>query len=106
MTWEENVVQEKTDPMDQRPDGPDGVKHQEKKNTLACQTGGGVFGGEEGAIGRSPEEAEIIRHTVGSSLAGLHKKSPVGLSLFQFYQESMILDKCHSSDFNDSFPAL
>jgi hypothetical protein len=47
MTWEENIVQKKADPMDQRPERPDGVKHQEKKNALACQTGGGVFGGEE-----------------------------------------------------------
>jgi hypothetical protein len=86
-----NVIQKKTDPMDQRSNGPDGIKHQKKDETFAGETGRGVFGGEERAVGGSPEEAEIVDHLVRVSLRYYHEKSPYGLSLLQFYQELFLL---------------
>ena len=80
MSREKDVIEKEAKPMDQRSNRPDGIEHQKKEDALACQMGGGVFGGEKGAIGGSPEEVEIIGHTVGWSLPGLHKKSPLGLS--------------------------
>jgi hypothetical protein len=49
--------------------------------------GGGIFSSEEGAIGGSPKQAEIVIHSVSVSLHGLHRKSPFGLSLYLFYQD-------------------
>ena len=91
MPREKNVIQKETQPVDARSNGPDGVEHQEEYDALACQTGWGVTGSEERAVRSSPEEAEIISHTVESSLTSLHKKSPWGLSLSQFYQDLIFL---------------
>ena len=43
MTGEEDIIQEKTEPMHELSNGPDSIKKQKENKALACETGGGVF---------------------------------------------------------------
>lgn len=60
----ENVIQQEKDSMHELTDRPDRIEHEQKDESLTGELSGGVFGGEEGAIGRSPEQAEIVIHSV------------------------------------------
>lgn len=43
MAGKKDIIQEKAEPMDQLPDWPDRIKHDEEYNALACKMGGCVF---------------------------------------------------------------
>ena len=62
MTGEKNVIEKKAQPVDKRSNGPDHIEHQEKDDAPACETSGGILSGEEGAVGGSREEMEIVGH--------------------------------------------
>ncbi len=78
MTWEKDVIQKETEPMDELSHGPDRVKHQQKDDSFACQTSRSVFGGEERAIRCSPEEAEVGIHSVRDPYLTFTKKAREG----------------------------
>jgi hypothetical protein len=62
MGREENIIQEKAEPVYELTHRPDDVKKQEEDNALAGQPGGGVFRLEKGSVGGTPEEAKIEVH--------------------------------------------
>lgn len=64
MPREENIIQEKTKPMDQLSYGPNRIEHQKKDDSLAGESSGGIFGCEKRAVGGSPKKAEIGIHSV------------------------------------------
>ena len=78
MSRKKDIVQKETDPVDELTNRPDRVEHQEKDTSFACQTGGSIPGGEEGAISGSPEEAEIWKHSVWDPYLTFIKKARTG----------------------------
>ena len=80
MPREENIVQKETKPMDQGSDWPDRIEHEKENDTLTSESSGGILSSEKRAIGGSPEQAEVVRHSDLDSLHDVHRKSPFGLS--------------------------
>ncbi len=62
MPGEEDIIQKETEPMHERPDGPDQIKKEKEYNSFAREMGGRVFRGEERTISCSPEEFEVVIH--------------------------------------------
>ena len=90
MSGEKDIIQKETEPVDELPDGPDGVKKKKEDNAFAGETGRGVFWGEKRSVGYAPEKAKVRVHWVLGSLPSLHGKSPSGLSRGLFYQEMLV----------------
>ena len=98
MPGKDNIIQEKTKPVDQLSNRPNRVEHKKKYDSLAGETGGCVSGGEERAIGCAPKKAEIGIHSVRDPcLAFIEKAHPGFLyrysirnSLFWIDQDSVV----------------
>ena len=78
MPGKQNVIQEEAKPVDELSDRPDRVEHQQKDDSFACQSCRGVLGGEEGAIGCSPKEAEVGIHSVWNPCHTIMEKAREG----------------------------
>ena len=59
---EENVIQPKEKPVDERAKRPNDVEERKEENAFSSEAGGGVFCGEEWAVEGAPEKAEVIFH--------------------------------------------
>ena len=59
---EEDVIQPKEKPVDERAERPDDVEERKEDTAFSSEAGGCVFCGEEGAIEGAPEKAEVIFH--------------------------------------------
>jgi hypothetical protein len=68
VTREENVIQEKEEPVEQSANRPDEVEENDEGQTFTGETGGCSLPLEERAVKHTPEQAEVVGHEEGEFL--------------------------------------